>query len=111
LLGDNRECKIKGLGKVRVQLRDGLSFVIRYVRDNYVCSLDGHAVAGELNASIEEKSSLAQVWHKRLGYISEARLQVLEKQRLFGKKSLGGYGFISSGLNARHLKSLKSGSS
>ncbi|GKF62785.1 retrovirus-related pol polyprotein from transposon TNT 1-94 [Tanacetum coccineum] len=52
-------------------------------------SLDGRAVAGELNASVEEKDSLAQVWHKRLGHISEAGLQVLEKQGLFGKKSLG----------------------
>ncbi|GKD17560.1 retrovirus-related pol polyprotein from transposon TNT 1-94 [Tanacetum coccineum] len=51
------------------------------------------SVAGELNASVEEKNSLAQVWHKRLGHISEAGLQVLEKQGLFGKKSLGGYGF------------------
>ncbi|GJY43426.1 retrovirus-related pol polyprotein from transposon TNT 1-94 [Tanacetum coccineum] len=61
LLGNNMECKIR----------------------------DGHAVAGELNASAEEKDSLAQVWHKRLGYIGEAGLQVLEKQGLFGKKSLG----------------------
>ncbi|GJZ03033.1 retrovirus-related pol polyprotein from transposon TNT 1-94 [Tanacetum coccineum] len=29
-------------------------------------------VAGELNASIEEKDNLAQVWHKRLGHISES---------------------------------------
>nr|GEY29854.1 zinc finger, CCHC-type [Tanacetum cinerariifolium] len=132
LLGDNRECKTRGIGKVRLQLKDGLSFVlynVRYIpelkrnlislgtlekegytvklqsgkikvingsmvvlsgtrRDNCVYSLDGHAVAGELNASVEEKDSLAQVWHKRLGHISEAGLQVLEKQGLFGKKSL-----------------------
>ncbi|GKA98213.1 retrovirus-related pol polyprotein from transposon TNT 1-94 [Tanacetum coccineum] len=119
-----RECKIRGMGKVRVQLKDGSSFVlhnVRYIpelkrnlislgtlekegytvkmqsgkikvingsrvvlsgtrRDNCVYSLDGHAVAGELNVSVEEKDSLAQVWHKRLGHISEAGLQVLEKQ-------------------------------
>ncbi|GJR76618.1 retrovirus-related pol polyprotein from transposon TNT 1-94 [Tanacetum coccineum] len=57
-------------------------------RDNCLYSLDGHAVAGELNASVEEKHSRAQVWHKRLGHISEAGLQVLKKQGLFGKKSL-----------------------
>ncbi|GJW28359.1 zinc finger, CCHC-type containing protein [Tanacetum coccineum] len=181
-LGDNRECKIRGIGKVRLQLRDGSSFVlnnVRYIpelkrnlislgtlekegftvkmqsgkvkvingsrvvlsgtrRDNCVYSLDGHAMAGELNASVEEKDSLAQVWHKRLGHISEAGLQVLEKQGLFGKKSLGkldfcenyvlgkshrvsfgvgrhttqgveGMGFIFSGSNTRHLKSSKSG--
>nr|GEY44534.1 retrovirus-related Pol polyprotein from transposon TNT 1-94 [Tanacetum cinerariifolium] len=131
-LGDNGECKIRGIGKVRVQLKDVSSFMlhnVRYIpelkrnlislrtvkkegytvklqsgkvkvingsrvilsgiqRDNYVYSLDGHAMAGEINASVEEKDSLAQVWHKRLGHISEAGLQVLEKQGLFGKKSL-----------------------
>ncbi|GJW81958.1 retrotransposon protein, putative, ty1-copia subclass [Tanacetum coccineum] len=140
LLGDNKECKIRGLGKVRVQLRDGSSFVlnnVRYIpelkrnlislgtlekegftvkmqsgkvkvingsrvvlsgtrRDNCVYSLDGHAMAGELNASVVEKDSLAQVWHKRLGHISEAGLQVLEKQGLFGKKSLGKLDFCEN---------------
>ncbi|GJS22293.1 retrovirus-related pol polyprotein from transposon TNT 1-94 [Tanacetum coccineum] len=103
-LGDNRECKIRGIGNVRIQLKDGSTFVLHNVRvilsgirrDNFVYSLDGHAMAGELNASVEEKDSLAQVWHKILGHISEAGLQVPEKQGLFGKKSLGGYRFISS---------------
>ncbi|GJU05386.1 retrotransposon protein, putative, ty1-copia subclass [Tanacetum coccineum] len=54
--------------------------------DNRECKI---RVAVELNASVEEKDSLAQVWHKRLGHISEAGLHVLEKQELFGKKSLG----------------------
>ncbi|GKB51925.1 zinc finger, CCHC-type containing protein [Tanacetum coccineum] len=133
-LGDNMECKIRGIGKVRIQLRDRSSFVLHNVKyypelkrnlisletlkkegftvklqsgkvmvingsrvflsgiriDNCVYSLDGHAMADELNASVKEKDSLAQVWHKRLGHISEAGLQVLEKQGLFGKKSLGG---------------------
>nr|GEZ56208.1 retrovirus-related Pol polyprotein from transposon TNT 1-94 [Tanacetum cinerariifolium] len=59
-LGDNRECKIRGIGKVRIQLKDGLSFVLHNVRDNCVWSLDDHEMAGELNASVEEKDSLAQ---------------------------------------------------
>ncbi|GJR52238.1 retrotransposon protein, putative, ty1-copia subclass [Tanacetum coccineum] len=45
--------------------------------DNRECKI---RVAGELNASVDEKDSLAQVWRKRLGHISEAGLQVLEKQ-------------------------------
>nr|GEU74772.1 zinc finger, CCHC-type [Tanacetum cinerariifolium] len=97
-----RECKIRGISKVRVQLKDGSSFVlhdVRYIpelkrnlislgtlkkegytiklqsgkvkmingsrvilsgirRDNCVYSLDGHAMAGELNASVEEKTVL-----------------------------------------------------
>ncbi|GJX55952.1 zinc finger, CCHC-type containing protein [Tanacetum coccineum] len=31
-LGDNRECKIRGIGKVRLQLKDGSSFVLHNVR-------------------------------------------------------------------------------
>nr|GEY13263.1 copia LTR rider [Tanacetum cinerariifolium] len=140
LLGDNRECKIRGIGKVRLQRKDGSSFVLHNVgyipklkrnlislgtlekegytiklqsgkikvingsrivlfgtrKDNCVYSLDGHAVAGELNASVEEKDSHVQVWHKRLGHISEAGLQVLEKQGLFGKKSLGKLNFCEN---------------
>ncbi|GKD49110.1 hypothetical protein Tco_1278086 [Tanacetum coccineum] len=104
-LGDNKECKIRGIGKERIQLRDGSSFVLHNVRyipelkrnlillgtlkkeaftvklqsgkvkvindsrvvlsgiqkDNYVYSLDGHEMAGELNVSVKEKDSLAQV--------------------------------------------------
>nr|GEY98695.1 retrovirus-related Pol polyprotein from transposon TNT 1-94 [Tanacetum cinerariifolium] len=90
LLGDNMECKIRGIGKSgKVKVINGSRVVLSGTRkDNCVYSLDGHAVAGELKASVEEKDSLAQVWHKRLGHISEAGLQVLEKHRLFGKKSL-----------------------
>nr|GEV09004.1 retrotransposon protein, putative, Ty1-copia subclass [Tanacetum cinerariifolium] len=46
----------------------------------------------ELNASVEEKDILAQVWHKRPRHISKTGLQVLEKQGLFGKKSLDLWG-------------------
>ncbi|GJZ45674.1 zinc finger protein CONSTANS-LIKE 16-like protein [Tanacetum coccineum] len=79
-------------GKVKVI--NGSRVILSGIRrDNCVYSLDGHAMAGELNASVEEKDSLAQVWHKRLGHISEARLQVLEKQGLFGKNILGKLNF------------------
>nr|GEW04787.1 retrotransposon protein, putative, Ty1-copia subclass [Tanacetum cinerariifolium] len=74
-------------GKVKVI--NGSRVILSGIRkDNCVYSLDSHAMAGELNASVKEKDSLARVWHKRLGHISEAGLQVLEKQGLFDKKSL-----------------------
>ncbi|GKE92291.1 retrovirus-related pol polyprotein from transposon TNT 1-94, partial [Tanacetum coccineum] len=63
-------------------------------RANCVYSLDGYVVTGELNASVEEKESLAQV------------------ESLRGKRSFlsivddipGVYEFIFSGSNIRHLK-------
>nr|GFA77518.1 retrovirus-related Pol polyprotein from transposon TNT 1-94 [Tanacetum cinerariifolium] len=101
-LGDNRECKIRGtlekegftvkLHSGKVKVINGSRVVLSGIRrDNYVYSLDGHAMVGELNASVEEKDSLTQVWHKRLGHINEVGLQVLEKQGFFAKKSLGLY--------------------
>nr|GEW45641.1 retrovirus-related Pol polyprotein from transposon TNT 1-94 [Tanacetum cinerariifolium] len=99
---NNRECKMRGISKLETLEKEGFSIKLhsgkvkvingfrvvlsRIQRDNCIYSLDGHAMAGELNASVEEKDSLAQVWHKRLGHISEAGLHVLKKQGLFGKK-------------------------
>ncbi|GJT96449.1 retrotransposon protein, putative, ty1-copia subclass [Tanacetum coccineum] len=51
LLGDNKECKINGIGK--------LFYLEHEVIAAY--SLDGHAMAIELNVSVEEKDGLAQV--------------------------------------------------
>ncbi|GJS04380.1 retrovirus-related pol polyprotein from transposon TNT 1-94, partial [Tanacetum coccineum] len=82
-------------GKVKVI--NGSRVILSGIRrDNCVYSLDVHAMVSELNASVEEKDSLTQVWHKRLGHISEAGLHVLEKQGLFGKKSLGKLGFYEN---------------
>ncbi|GJT94893.1 hypothetical protein Tco_1090411 [Tanacetum coccineum] len=47
LLGDNKECKNRGIDNVRVQLKDGSSFVLHNV--------------SELNASAERKDSLVHV--------------------------------------------------
>ncbi|GJX53918.1 retrovirus-related pol polyprotein from transposon TNT 1-94 [Tanacetum coccineum] len=132
LLGNNRACAIMGIGKVRVQMKDGSSFVLENVRyipelkrnlislgtldregytvklqngrvkvikgslmvlsgtmkGNCVYSLDGWAESGEASVGIQEKESLAQVWHKRLGHISEAGLHELEKREVLGNKGL-----------------------
>nr|GEX30144.1 retrotransposon protein, putative, Ty1-copia subclass [Tanacetum cinerariifolium] len=47
-------------GKVKV-INGSKVFLFGIQRDNCVYSLDGHAMTGELNASVEEKDSLAQV--------------------------------------------------
>ncbi|GKB40596.1 retrovirus-related pol polyprotein from transposon TNT 1-94 [Tanacetum coccineum] len=86
LLGDNRACAIRGTGKIRVQMKDGSSFVLENVRnmkENCVYSLDGWAESGEACVGIQEKESLAHVWHKRLGHISKAGLHELERRDSF----------------------------
>ncbi|GJY87425.1 retrovirus-related pol polyprotein from transposon TNT 1-94 [Tanacetum coccineum] len=65
---DSESGKVKVINGSRVIL-SGIQ------RDNCVYYLDVHAMASELNASVEEKDSLAHVWHKRPGHISEAGLQ------------------------------------
>ncbi|GJR63360.1 retrovirus-related pol polyprotein from transposon TNT 1-94 [Tanacetum coccineum] len=92
LLSDNRACAIMGIGKVKVQMKDGSSFMlenVRTIKENCVYSLDGWAESGEASVGIQEKESLAQVWHKRLGHISEAGLHELERRDMMGKKGLG----------------------
>nr|GEV88840.1 zinc finger, CCHC-type [Tanacetum cinerariifolium] len=42
-LGDNRECKIRGIGKVRIQLKDGSSFVLHNVR--YILELKRNLIS------------------------------------------------------------------
>ncbi|GJR06983.1 retrovirus-related pol polyprotein from transposon TNT 1-94 [Tanacetum coccineum] len=50
-LGDNRECKIKGIGKVRLQLKDGSSFVLHNVK--YIPELKRNLISlGTLNITL-----------------------------------------------------------
>nr|GEW11139.1 retrovirus-related Pol polyprotein from transposon TNT 1-94 [Tanacetum cinerariifolium] len=130
LLADNRARTIRKTGKVRVQMKDGSSFVLENVRyilelkrnlislgtldregytvklqngrvkvikgslmvlskGNCVYSLDGLAESGEASVGIQENKSLAHVWHKRVGHISEAGLHELERRDVLGNKGLG----------------------
>nr|GFB55620.1 retrovirus-related Pol polyprotein from transposon TNT 1-94 [Tanacetum cinerariifolium] len=93
----SKACAIMGIGKVRVQMKDGSCFVLENIgrvkvikcslmvllgtmKGNCVYSLDGWAESGEASVGIQEKESLAQVWHKRVGHIDEAGLHELEKR-------------------------------
>nr|GEX18021.1 retrovirus-related Pol polyprotein from transposon TNT 1-94 [Tanacetum cinerariifolium] len=108
LLGDNKENKIRSIGKSgKVKVINGSSVVLSETRSvNCVYSLDGQAVAGEFNASVDEKDSLAQVWYKRLRHISEAGLHLLEKQ---GRHTTQGViGYVHSYLwGPSHVEALK----
>ncbi|GJW07711.1 retrotransposon protein, putative, ty1-copia subclass [Tanacetum coccineum] len=50
---------------------------------------NGRVMVSKASVGIQEKESLAQVWHKRLGHISEAGLHELEKREVLGNKDLG----------------------
>ncbi|GJT97707.1 retrovirus-related pol polyprotein from transposon TNT 1-94 [Tanacetum coccineum] len=97
-LGDNRACAIRRTGKgYTMKLRNGrvkvikssLMVLLRNMKGNCVYSLDGWAESGEASVGIQENESLAQVWHKRLGHISEAGLHELERRDVLGNKGLG----------------------
>ncbi|GJY89686.1 hypothetical protein Tco_0504882 [Tanacetum coccineum] len=62
-LGDNRGVKIKRYWHGEDTMKDGQVFCYYKVRDNCIYSLDGHAMASELNASIEEKDGLRRWNH------------------------------------------------
>ncbi|GKG47949.1 retrovirus-related pol polyprotein from transposon TNT 1-94, partial [Tanacetum coccineum] len=44
--------------------------------------------SGEASVAIQENESLAHVWHKCLGHISEAGLHELERRDVLGNKGL-----------------------
>ncbi|GJX46764.1 retrotransposon protein, putative, ty1-copia subclass [Tanacetum coccineum] len=91
LLGDNRACAIMGIGKVRVQMKDGSSFVLENVR--YIPELKRNLISlGTLDRegyTVKLQNGRVKVWHKRLGHISEAGLHELEKREVLGNKGLG----------------------
>ncbi|GJU93382.1 retrovirus-related pol polyprotein from transposon TNT 1-94 [Tanacetum coccineum] len=69
-LGDNRECKIRGIGKVRLQLKDGSSFVLHNV--------------GELNQCLKKKRTVLRrrVWVYILRFKHEAFRKFKEWKQL-----------------------------
>nr|GEW06645.1 retrotransposon protein, putative, Ty1-copia subclass [Tanacetum cinerariifolium] len=113
LLGDNKECKIRGIGKVRVQLRDGSSFVLNNV--GYILELKRNLISLRTlekeeytvkmqsgKVKVINGSSVVLSGTRRENYVysldgnAVAGLQVLEKQGLFGKESLGKLGFYDN---------------
>nr|GEU94014.1 retrovirus-related Pol polyprotein from transposon TNT 1-94 [Tanacetum cinerariifolium] len=93
-LGDNRKCKIRCIGKVRVQLKDGSSFVLHNVRyipelkrnltplgtletEGYTVKLQSGKVKvinGEINGSVKEKDGLTQFQCRKARYSGSDRL-------------------------------------
>ncbi|GJT11953.1 retrovirus-related pol polyprotein from transposon TNT 1-94, partial [Tanacetum coccineum] len=72
-------------GRVKV-IKGSLMVLSRTMKGNCVYSLDGWAELDEVSVGIQEKESLVQVWHKRLGHISKAGLHELEKREVLGIK-------------------------
>ncbi|GKE96934.1 retrovirus-related pol polyprotein from transposon TNT 1-94 [Tanacetum coccineum] len=75
-------------GRVKV-IKGSLMVLSGTIKGNSMYSLDDKAESGEASVGIQEKESLMQVWHKRLGHINEAGLHELEKREVLGNKGLG----------------------
>ncbi|GJR26804.1 hypothetical protein Tco_1103036 [Tanacetum coccineum] len=78
LLGDDRECRIRGTSKVHVQMRDGLSFVLHNVR----CVLELRQNLISLGTLKKEGFSVKM----QSGKIKEMTIKTLK-----GRKQLGEY--------------------
>ncbi|GJW18274.1 hypothetical protein Tco_0025710, partial [Tanacetum coccineum] len=98
LLSDNRACAIIGTWKVRVQMKDGSTFMLENVR--YIPKLKGNLISlGTLdregytlkmhNGRVKMiKGSLMVLLGTRMGNISEAGLHELERKEVLGNKGL-----------------------
>ncbi|GJU87436.1 retrovirus-related pol polyprotein from transposon TNT 1-94 [Tanacetum coccineum] len=81
LLGDNRACAIMGIGKVRVQMKDGT------YEGNCVYSWMAGRNGKSECLGIQERKSCAG-GAKTLGHISESGLHELEKKEVIGNKGI-----------------------
>ncbi|GKD48492.1 zinc finger, CCHC-type containing protein, partial [Tanacetum coccineum] len=93
LLGDGRECRVRGTGKVRVQMRDGLIFVLDNVR--YVSELRRNLISlGNLEKEglgVIRGSLVVLSGTKMANRIYTLDSQVVTRKTLKGRKHLGEY--------------------
>ncbi|GJT32978.1 hypothetical protein Tco_0923397 [Tanacetum coccineum] len=89
----------EGYTMVLVEGGEEFTMVVHFARNKYhVPSWDREGLNREVcrmkskveaSVGIQEKESLAQVWHKHLGHITEAGLHELEKREVLRNKGLG----------------------
>ncbi|GJY89683.1 zinc finger, CCHC-type containing protein [Tanacetum coccineum] len=102
LLGDGRECRVRGTSKVQVQMRDGSSFVLDNVR--YVLELrrnlislgtlkkEGFTVKMQLGKIKVIKGSLVVLSRtRRVNCVYTLDAQAMTRETLKGRKQLGEY--------------------
>uniref|UniRef100_A0A803PVB6 Integrase catalytic domain-containing protein n=1 Tax=Cannabis sativa TaxID=3483 RepID=A0A803PVB6_CANSA len=78
LLGDNKACKISGMGSVLITMNDGQVKLIQEVME---------AVLGKTNLVVKNSDrDNTRLWHMRLGHVSERGLYELEKQGILKGK-------------------------
>ncbi|GJX95188.1 hypothetical protein Tco_0349774 [Tanacetum coccineum] len=116
LLGDNKECKIRGLCKSgNVKVINGSSVVLSGTRrDNYLYSLDGHVVASELKASVEKvlrSDALSIAFHTTYKLSTKWPRQPPEEGRALPGLSLCGGSHVLDGcpknINSDVVKNMK----
>nr|GEY56607.1 subtilisin-like protease SBT5.3 [Tanacetum cinerariifolium] len=101
-LGDNKECKIRGIGKVRVQLKDGSSFVLHNVR--YILEWERNLISLK---TLEKEGYTVKLQSGKVKVINGSRVILFGIRSdnciysLDGHAMEGGYGFISSSSNMK----------
>nr|GEV86883.1 zinc finger, CCHC-type [Tanacetum cinerariifolium] len=102
LLGDGKECRIQGTGKVQVQMRDGLSFMldnVRYVlelRQNLILmgTLEKEVFTVKMQSGkfkVIRGSMVVLSGTRRANYVYTLDGQAVTKKTLKGRKHLGEY--------------------
>ncbi|GJW42356.1 hypothetical protein Tco_0071155 [Tanacetum coccineum] len=115
LLGDGRECRIRGTGKVQVHMRDGSSFVLDNVRGslvvlsgtrraNCVYTLDGQVVIREILKGRKQLGEYQTGWKITTGNVLDSY-----NQRNMGFNESGEYKktFIGSGVGTGSVQVLQ----
>ncbi|RVW14253.1 Retrovirus-related Pol polyprotein from transposon TNT 1-94 [Vitis vinifera] len=95
-LGDDGELGVKGSGSVQIKMYDGLvrtlnAWYVPGLRKNLISVCWGTTTVLSSMAidSVEKKDNCTELWHRRLGHMSEKGLSILSKQGLISGAETG----------------------
>ncbi|KAL5555677.1 hypothetical protein UlMin_037913 [Ulmus minor] len=85
-----------------IKISRGSLVIMKGLRQNGLYVLQGSTITGEAAAAIPNIQDKTNLWHKRLGHISEKGLEVLNKQGAFGKDTISKVTFYKYCVLGKH---------
>ncbi|KAL5561501.1 hypothetical protein UlMin_031248 [Ulmus minor] len=93
-----------------IKISRGSLVIMKGLKQNGLYVLQGSTITGEAAAAIPNIQDKTDLWHKRLGHISEKGLEVLKKQGAFGKDTISKVTFCEHCVLGKHHRlSFKTG--
>ncbi|KAL5545504.1 hypothetical protein UlMin_005191 [Ulmus minor] len=93
-----------------IKISRGSLVIMKGLKENGLYVLQGSTITGEAAAAIPNIQDKTDLWHKRLGHISEKGLDVLKKQGAFSRDTISKVTFCEHCVLGKHHRlSFKTG--